>query len=68
MHCTSCVASIETELKDVLGVRSVSVNFATKQAEIEVDFHPQKLIEAVKQQGYEAHFAVDEGDSHTDES
>ncbi|WP_304985469.1 heavy-metal-associated domain-containing protein [Coxiella-like endosymbiont] len=63
MHYASCVASIQTALKDILGVRSVSVNFATKQAKIEggcrVD--PKKLIEAVKQQGYETHFIVDDG-------
>lgn len=42
MHCASCVASIETALKDVIGVRSVAVNFATKQAEIERDISIRK--------------------------
>lgn len=67
MHCASCVASIESALKNVIGVRSVTVNFATKQAEVEGDVDLQKLIEVIKQQGYEASFMADE-DLETDES
>ncbi|MBT8506705.1 hypothetical protein B1F79_04385 [Coxiella-like endosymbiont of Rhipicephalus sanguineus] len=43
MHCASCVASIKTALKDVLGIRSVAVNLATKQAEIERIYRSEKI-------------------------
>jgi len=54
MHCASCVAGIESALKELKGVQSVSINFATKSAEIEGDVDAAKIIQVVQQQGYEA--------------
>jgi Cu+-exporting ATPase len=37
IHCASCVANIEKNLSKVAGVKSVSVNLATKKANFEFD-------------------------------
>jgi len=56
MHCASCANTIEKSLKNVDGVKKVSVNFATEKALLEVsdsEFDPQKAKDAVKSVGYE---------------
>ena len=60
MHCASCVVGIEAALKAVAGVKTISINFATKQAEIEGEVKSEKLIDAMKQQGYEANVIEEE--------
>lgn len=57
MHCASCALTIEKKLKQLPGMKSVSVNFATNQAKVDYDCSwcdDQKIIEAVKQAGYQA--------------
>ena len=41
MHCASCVANIEKNLKKKEGVIRVGVNFASEKASIE--FNPEKI-------------------------
>ena len=41
MHCASCVAIITARLTKLEGVKSVEVNFATEQAQ--VDFEPERV-------------------------
>ncbi len=55
MHCASCVAAIENELKKVSGVKSANVNFASSKALVEFDpalADVKKLGEAVERAGY----------------
>ena len=55
MHCASCVVRNERNLKKVAGVKSATVNFATKTATVEYDehqCHEEQLHEAVKKGGY----------------
>ncbi len=57
MHCASCVARIETALKQVPGVQEASVNLATERATVAFDpaaAPREKLLEAVAAAGYEA--------------
>lgn len=56
MHCAGCVQSVEKSLKNVPGVKSVSVQLATENAVIESgngDISFDKLREAVEQAGFE---------------
>ncbi|WP_259411665.1 heavy metal translocating P-type ATPase, partial [Coxiella burnetii] len=66
MHCASCVASIESALKNVAGVKSVSINFATKQAEVEGDVDVKTILKAIKDQGYEAEIAGDDEEAQNE--
>lgn len=66
MHCASCVASIESALKSVAGVKSVSINFATKQAEVEGDVDVKTILKAIKDQGYEAEIAGDDEEAQNE--
>ena len=54
MHCASCALTIEKAIKNVPGVKSVSVNFASEKAMIEHEdsVTPQQLKEAVAKTGY----------------
>lgn len=56
MHCASCALTIENKLKKVPGVKSAQVNFATQKATVEYAHpgHEIKILEAVKQSGYQA--------------
>jgi P-type Cu+ transporter len=54
MHCGSCTAGIEKALKQVPGVESATVNFASKTAEVTGQVTLDDLIDAVHQAGYEA--------------
>jgi Cu+-exporting ATPase len=61
MHCASCVARIEGALRQVPGVRMVSVNLATEKALVELDPAEAKveaLLCAVEEAGYGAALSV----------
>jgi Cu+-exporting ATPase len=56
MTCASCVRRVEEGLRDLDGVRSASVNFATEKAVVEyypAITDPVKLAERVRDIGYE---------------
>lgn len=55
LSCPSCVQKIETALKDVQGVSSVTVHFNTGRIDIEHDgLQDEKLVEVVRNTGYNA--------------
>ncbi|OGY47366.1 MAG: copper-translocating P-type ATPase [Candidatus Buchananbacteria bacterium RIFCSPHIGHO2_02_FULL_45_11b] len=57
MHCASCALTIENNLGRLKGVKSANVNFATQKATVEYDGDDggdQKIIQTVKEAGYEA--------------
>lgn len=59
MRCAGCVSSVESALKAVIGVTSVTVNFADHTAYIKGITAPEALTRALKEAGYDA--AVMEG-------
>ncbi len=56
IHCVGCIHSIESELKNVAGVHSVSINTITHKAFVEHEntVDVELLIEAVVRSGYSA--------------
>ncbi|MGB2078554.1 MAG: heavy metal translocating P-type ATPase [Vibrio sp.] len=52
--CSSCVATIEKALKQVDGVESVSINFASRTAQVSTAQDPQVLINTIEGVGYGA--------------
>ena len=54
MSCVRCSAAVENALKAVVGVSTVSVNFATGKAQVTCDATVSRkmLDKAVKQAGY----------------
>ncbi|MFP3874695.1 MAG: heavy metal translocating P-type ATPase [Thiohalophilus sp.] len=54
MSCAGCVASVEQALQAVPGVEQAEVNFAEHTATVEGEVSADKLVEAVKQAGYDA--------------
>jgi len=54
MTCASCVTRVEKALLSVPGVKSASVNLATKSARIDGNAGPETLIAAVDDIGYGA--------------
>lgn len=56
MHCGSCAARIERELRNVPGVTDTSVVVPTKRATVESseDIDPSTLVAAVQSAGYTA--------------
>ncbi|MBD3251748.1 heavy metal translocating P-type ATPase [Candidatus Uhrbacteria bacterium] len=55
MHCASCAAVIENDLKNVRGVKNANVNYATTKAVVEYDdtaLEATALHEAIKKSGY----------------
>ncbi|MBS3140702.1 heavy-metal-associated domain-containing protein [Candidatus Woesearchaeota archaeon] len=54
MHCASCASNVERSLKNVKGVKSVSVGIMTKKGFVEVEDNvkDEDLINAVKKVGY----------------
>ena len=54
MHCASCASNVERSLKNVKGVKSVSVGIMTKKGFVEVEdnVRDEDLINAVKKVGY----------------
>ncbi|HCI3888845.1 TPA: cation transporter, partial [Pseudomonas aeruginosa] len=59
MTCTSCAEHVQQALKNVPGVRSASVSYAQRQAEIEADagVNLPPLVAAVAALGYRARLA-----------
>ncbi len=53
MHCASCALVIENNLKKLSGVTNASVNYATQKAIVEGG-DEEKIIQAVKNSGYQA--------------
>ena len=51
MHCGSCAINIEKSIKKIKGVKSASVNFATKKLYIEGDFSDDEIKKAVSKVG-----------------
>ena len=68
MSCAGCVASVEKVLGNVEGVDASSVNFAEHTAEVEGDFSPELLIQAVVEAGYEAALLQSEEDTEKKEA
>ncbi len=52
--CASCVAKIESALKQVSGVTSASMNFAQRSVTVSGNVNPNLLIKAVEKAGYNA--------------
>ncbi|PPD35623.1 MAG: copper-translocating P-type ATPase [Methylomonas sp.] len=59
MRCAGCIAAVETALQEVVGVKSVNVNFADHSAVVTGVAPPEQMKRALKQAGYDA--AVMEG-------
>ncbi|WP_078593136.1 heavy metal translocating P-type ATPase [Evansella clarkii] len=57
MTCASCVRRVEKGIEKVDGVRSVNVNLAANQAQVEYDpsaTNKDEIVEAISNTGYEA--------------
>lgn len=57
LSCPSCVSNIESKLKQTEGISGARVHFSTGRIEVEHDpeiTSKEKLIEIVRQSGYEA--------------
>ncbi len=55
MTCASCVAHVETAVRDVTGVASVSVNLPLERADVEADPSlAEAIVAAIADEGYEA--------------
>ena len=52
MGCASCVGRVEGALRDVPGVETASVNFATKSAQVAFDGPVSALTKALDVAGY----------------
>ncbi len=55
IHCSSCVPTIESEIKKLPGIEFAKVNIATEKAHIEFknsDVNTEKIISAIKKAGY----------------
>ena len=54
MHCASCASNVERSLKNVKGVKSVSVGIMTKKGFVEADekVSNEDLKKAVARTGY----------------
>ncbi|BAZ92933.1 copper-translocating P-type ATPase [Thiohalobacter sp. COW1] len=54
MSCAGCVAAVEEALRRVEGVQEATVNFVEHTARVTGTAPPERLVEAVRQAGYEA--------------
>ncbi len=57
MHCAGCAAGIEGTLKNVEGIKSVSVNFATSKGIFVINpakISKEQIIQKIKELGYDA--------------
>jgi Cu+-exporting ATPase len=55
IHCSSCIPTIESEIKKLPGINFAKVNIATEKARIEFnrkDVNAEKIISAIKKAGY----------------
>lgn len=65
MHCASCAANIQRNLKKQPGIVDASVNYASEQASVVFvagKISPKKIAATVKKSGYEAH--ISDGAGH----
>lgn len=53
MTCQHCIKAVEMELREI-GINNFSVEIGKVEAEIENESDKQKIIDAVKEAGYEA--------------
>ncbi|ACO04873.1 MAG TPA: heavy-metal-associated domain-containing protein [Persephonella sp.] len=63
MHCAGCAAGIEGTLRNLPGIISVSVNFATSKGYIEYDatkITKEDIIDRIRQLGYDASLNLEE--------
>ena len=70
MHCASCVILNEQAIKSVKGVKSASVNFASRQAAVEFDetlAGEKEIFAAVEKGGYKAEMLGDSAHRHESE-
>jgi heavy metal translocating P-type ATPase len=57
MHCASCVTRIEHVVQNLEGVKSVSVNLATRRGRISFDrerISPKEIIDRIREIGFDA--------------
>lgn len=57
MHCSSCALTIDMDLEDLAGVKSVKTSYAKGETEIEFDpskISDQVILETIKKAGYTA--------------
>lgn len=57
MDCAACASEVENKLKAVNGVRTVTVSFESREAEVDYDPHSttvSRLEQAIKEAGYDA--------------
>lgn len=55
MHCSSCALTIDFDLEDLEGVKSVKTSYARQETEIEYDegkLGHTKIIETITKTGY----------------
>jgi copper chaperone CopZ len=54
MTCDNCVHHVTQAVEGVQGVTEVEVSLAGKSARVEGDFDARQVVEAIKEEGYEA--------------
>jgi len=57
MHCNSCAMSIDFDMEDLDGVKTVKTSYAKQLSEVEFDeskIEPQAIVEQIKKTGYTA--------------
>ena len=54
MTCENCVQHVTKAVGQVDGVIAVNVSLAANSAEVEGDFEPETIVEAIEEEGYEA--------------
>lgn len=67
LSCAGCVSTVEKTVRSTNGVKSVSVNFATRTAVVQTNGAIQDVINAIKKAGYGAEVKDDLADSSSDE-
>jgi copper chaperone CopZ len=63
MHCASCSSLVQMSLKNLKGVKDVSVNLLTNSAVIEADetsVTPEDIIEVIGNAGFSAQISEGE--------
>jgi len=63
MTCASCVRTIEKSLSTISGVKKITVNLITEEADIvydEFQIHSDKILERLDKIGYSGKFKVDQ--------
>lgn len=56
LHCASCIMNIEMELEDLKGVKDAEGSYAKSEMKVnfnEAETSPEKLLEIIKNLGYE---------------